>query len=725
MRIQKGLLFLFWWIVVVHSSIGRADDFFKTRGFYLLDFAVGETHLKIWDPNDRAYLRKLIEDLESHGLTCETPYQKYLFISEGEKFKDPIQRVSQNESVHMYRLSDELPSPGPSLNFSNHFLKAFINTFCIQENSFKNYLKMRFGYDFLEPSAEFQPFTLTELQRIHHVLVDLPELFYFLPQVVGFVRRSTGTVNLDQPEETTSVHEEKGWIEITDATFERPLYSIEGEILRSIGSFYFRYVLSPPLMAKWFGLSQWRLDGARKVWSHMPGLFSTSYDFIPEEEANCQNGLCKDLSIATPEDDFSYAFSFYVTNPTYLQKDSPSKHEFLKNIFEGIEYEITTADQFKFKIHSPTPDVTPPTVDLSALAITPIGTPTLTSHLNIEIPILDTQSNLASAFIKIKNLKYPVSHLLHLPYQGKQFTQGQVTFGAGFPGGLWTTENLQARDKAGNFVNVSPRITFETFNENQDFNFESPQIKIENIEIKVLPKNEQGDICVEMRIPQPSNHKKLSQVLGAACTTDTKKYRQFSGIQFQGQGLTDVFIISFSFSIFDVPGPWFFSSFSVSDTTGARAYFNLEHTATTTFTIPSEQVDSTPIHIDMDKMTSNNIEVIDPHQNGTQIQIKIRFESDKDESGLCKTYERQVYIRSPSGKRYQGSIQVEPEEGTLKAEEKNNSVAKTRYVGTITLPDHPEGGQYMLEEIYLQDRAGNETRENVLKRNIKLNFPEP
>ena len=333
--------------------------------------------------------------------------------------------------------------------------------------------------------------------------------------------------------------------------------------------------------------------------------------------------------------------------------------------------------------------------------------------------ISDEQTDLQTAYIRIKNLDQSVEHAISLPVQGKKtFSEAVVSFGSNMPGGLWTVEYMHVQDKARNPINENPKCTFQTFNKKRVLNFEPAAFSLEGIEIIVQPKTETGDIFVEARISGPTNGKKITQFMSASCVSSTKSTRY----PYRYDCLPDKNYISitFLFSIFDQKGPWRFSSFSVRDSDGVPAYFNLPDAPQYSFLIPAEAVDLQPISIDVDRMTKDNIEVIDPHKDGTGIQIKVWFEGDQDESGLSKTQGSLVSIRSPSGKRFYGSVRIESE---------NTETHKIRYEGTIVLPDHPEGNQgnqsYMLEEIQMYDRAGNATRENVLQRNIKVTLPQP
>ena len=225
----------------------------------------------------------------------------------------------------------------------------------------------QFGYEVMVPNEqEYRRLSLEEWEVLNRVFKDLPPHFYHLPFLKGFVRRQYGMVSSDQPQQATVLHLEEGYIELTDQTFLFPLYSVEAEILRLLGIFVYRFMVSPEGLSEWDQVGGWRYDAKNGVWGHDEGNFTNTYDVLEKFRDFLK------VHIYTPEDDFSYAFAFYMTNPDFLKFQSEKKYCFMKDIYQGYEYEITAQKRFQFIVHSPTPDLNPPHIDENSVTVIPI-----------------------------------------------------------------------------------------------------------------------------------------------------------------------------------------------------------------------------------------------------------------------------------------------------------------------------------------------------------------
>ena len=256
-------------------------------------------------------------------------------------------------------------------------------------------------------------------------------------------------------------------------------------------------------------------------------------------------------------------------------------------------------------------------------------------------------------------------------------------------------------------------VFVEILNSLEDVIATPPAVEMSEGDIVISTPNAQGDIGVKITVKvPPEKGRKFPQFTSGTCVSLSGKTRHFQGgVPNIAAGL---FTFNFRFSLFDEKGPWYFSQFQVQDENGNRKHFNLPKEEKYKFMLQQDETivldtDTESLSIDEESIS---IEVIDKNKNGKDIEVHIRFSGPKDKSGLSTSLGRNhVFIRSPNGKRFNGTIQIK---GGSQDQE------NVQYEAIIRLPDHPENGDWLFEEIKLEDRAGNSTQKNFLQRKIKI-----
>jgi peptidoglycan hydrolase-like protein with peptidoglycan-binding domain len=336
-----------------------------------------------WDEEKAAMLLETIQPLKD--ILYKQGYKKSwkVILTKAELQGDrEIIQASEGDQAGLVKISQAvfkyanpiIQSSGADTSkkifYSNRLYRAVLGAFFNERKLLETILKERYGVaaGYAEPRDEFQDFYLEELQYLATVFEDLPLGFRHIPGLEKVVRRKNGLTNPWSPQAPAIAWVGLGYIEFMDIAFRANNEDYSRRLIaHEMTHFVWHKILKTETKEQFMKSSGWSLTvpaGGIKADSGKASDYPKGRVAFGDDEIwyrTTTTNFASDYAAAhNPDEDFAETVSYYIYLPDKVRTFAPEKYNFVKNVVDGYEYAILVDAKYTFQVFNLHPDTTFP-----------------------------------------------------------------------------------------------------------------------------------------------------------------------------------------------------------------------------------------------------------------------------------------------------------------------------------------------------------------------------
>ncbi|MBI1839113.1 MAG: peptidoglycan-binding protein [Candidatus Colwellbacteria bacterium] len=611
--------------------------------------------------------------------------------------------------------------------YSNRLFRATLRTFFNERYLLEDILAQRYGVKpgFADPRDEFQEFTQEELQYLITVLEDMPSGFHNIPGLEKIVRRKNGLTNPYHPGAPAIAWVGSGYIEFMDSAF---VSGSEDYIRRLIAHemthFLWHKVLSEETKQQFMALSGWSqtpslgLDKASQKGAsdHPKAQFSVRPSSLNEiwYRKTTINFASDYAAFLNPDEDFAETVSYYIYQPDKVRTIAPDKYAFIRDIINRYEYVVLIDKRFTFQVFNLEPDVTFPGkiigVDID-VAKSETSDNRVSARLHLSKKSGDGAERAYARIISPVDTTYV--DVYFYPEDGNKYLlRADFTIVKSAARGYWTPTQITVENRVDNRrYEGQNQFGWMLFINNPDEDREPPVAHIDRIRSEVITNT--LDHTVKIYIPISDNADRE----GITGRDSLHQYEsgQSSFVYADFDKARQELVYSFPVRSYHARGTWTFREFWIFDIAGNERRYDLKEKALT-FSISPHAPDYTKPELNI---SSIRIQALPqrPQTPDGETDVTIWYIARDDNSGLGNV---NYQILKPTGDtlfdyHYHDNFYTPYFEGGLPTDWK-------QYEIHLTLPPGSPPGTWILQQIVINDKAGNILTSSFIETGILKPF---
>lgn len=683
------------------------DDFSATMLLEMMR-RLPDTRHKSWDNKPwQVSLTKqsLTNDIDTIPYAKETAVRKTRFSKAAFVFSNPTLQPGA------------IGSPD-RVFYSNRLFRAVLRSFFNERSLLEDILQKRYGVKtgFGEPLDEFQEFSLEELQYALSVFEDLPAGFRNIPGFEKIVRRKQGLTNPWFPGAPAIAWVDLGYIEFMDGAFRSGSEEyIRRLVAHEITHFLWHKVLTEDTRQKFAALSGWSKVSAANIHSASEAKGDdhpkANYSGIEQERwyrLTTTNFVSGYAAAWNPDEDFAETISYYVYQSDWVRTIAPDKYEFVKNVIDGYEYVVLVEKQFTFQVFNLEPDVTFPGkiigVDTEVFRL-PNGNSRVVATLRLS---KDSGDGAERAFSRIFSSVGTYVDVYFYPASGSKFMlRAEFTITQYAAKGYWMPDQITVQDRVDNRrYEGQNHFGWLLYIDNPNEDLEAPIADLNNIRGELV--SEDGEQVVKVYVPVTDKNETAG--LGGLATMPHYDSKQEAFNYAEHDRLNRRLVYKFVIRKYKASGVYTFREFWVWDIAGNQNRYDLKEKSLT-FNVVTERPDYTKPELDISSIKIRAIST-KPQAPDGETDVTIWYVARDDNSGLGNV---NYILQKPTG-------------DTLYDYNYHENFYTNYFVGDPTqyktyqidlrLPQGSPPGTWVLQQIGMSDKAGNQLTNNFVEIGI-------
>ncbi|MBE8222237.1 MAG: hypothetical protein HAW60_05870, partial [Bdellovibrionales bacterium] len=564
----------------------------------------------------------------------------------------------------------------------------------------------------------FQSFKPNELVKVITSLSETPEGFFKISGLRYLLRRRDGQPHPIYKEAIAVAHprgvNNDSYIEFMEKAFStgRTTSEIVKTVIHEKSHFLWTNIFSEKLKQAWIQLGQW--------YEVPDGLDNNGNKKTKWLSRSTTNFVTAYAHLLNPNEDMAESLAYYITNPAKLKSVALKKYNFIEqNIMNGYKYTTKIREDLQFEVLNLFPDYVYPG-KINKVVVNVEGGKTQDKKITITLGLHKVKGyagGASRAYLRLVSSPNPETGTktfkdLHLyPVKGDEYLlRGSFNLSKIAKKGYWTTKQIVVVDLVGN----------KRFEDSDDYG------------LKVFLNNDKEDLIAPSYIKKSMkllveqiviDGKKIFKVTAKWKVKEENSFRRsgaYATLSFQGKdriysleeygsidSTTKIATVEFLINEYFPTGNYGISYIKMVDQSlnAGDEYFSKS---------PSDEV-ITLIHITPGNrdnqapqldITKNGISIaaapLDKNNLNGETVVKISVKVKDDKSGVGRM---SFYLVDPVGRRHHYYFY---HDNTYSLFYKNGDQTKWQTITeSVTLPKGSAAGKWGLQEVYVQDKAGN------------------
>lgn len=547
-----------------------------------------------------------------------------------------------------------------------------------------------------ESSHRFQQFKPEELLILLTMFEEMPEGMQKTPGLDYLVRRQDGMDHPIYSDAPAVAWSDAYYMEFMDSAFTTTSENyLSRLIVHEISHFLWGHLFTDEIKERWIELGGWyETEETSSGWATTKTTeFVSSY-------AHLKN----------PNEDMAESISYYLVQPEKLKSRSPNKYDFIRDfIMHGHTYQTEIRDDLTFEVYNLYPDYDYPG-KINRINIDVLGLPEEDKDIEIEIEINSDdayEDSASSAILRIYSDEGTYFDVwLHPVNEEGTILRGNHSLSKYAKSGYWHTDQITVNDAVGNqrFEGVSD-FGWKLYIDNPLEDLTPPELVEDSIDVSVDEILIEGNTVYEVEVSYEVIEEHIKRHNGGYVSIEDKN---LSTYRYESYGscdeITNQCVVRFEFTDFHPNEIYQIRQITTTDKANNKQTryfsFNENDVDPVTFYLDTKDEDLNAPTLDLNNI-SINAEPVNPEAPDGETYVTIEYYAKDDKAGLGRVA---YNLLDPQGISHH---QYHYHENYYTLFFEGDATAWTKYTINVILPKGSAPGTWGLQEMYLQDKAGN------------------